>query len=51
MSTLHALDHASRLAETAGGEGGFETGSNGSGSMRAVKLLRGGDEKRSLNCW
>lgn len=38
MSTLHALDHASRLAETAGGEGGFETGSNGSGSMRAVKL-------------
>lgn len=37
-STLHGLDHASRLAETAGGEGGFETASNGSGSMRAVKL-------------
>jgi phosphate:Na+ symporter len=37
-STLHALDHASRLAETAGEEGGFETASGGSGGLRAVKL-------------
>jgi phosphate:Na+ symporter len=36
-STLHALDHASRLAETAGEEGGFETAS-WLGGVRAVKL-------------
>jgi phosphate:Na+ symporter len=37
-STLHALDHASRLAETAGEEGGFETASGGPGGVRAAKL-------------
>jgi phosphate:Na+ symporter len=37
-STLHALDHASRLAETVGEEGGFETASGDSGEVRAVKL-------------
>jgi phosphate:Na+ symporter len=34
-STLHALDHASRLAETAGEEGGFETASVGSSGARS----------------
>ena len=37
-STLHALDHASRLAETAGEEGGFETASGDPGGVRALKL-------------
>jgi phosphate:Na+ symporter len=37
-STLHALDHTSRLAETAGEEGGFETASGGPGGVRAAKL-------------
>ena len=37
-STLHALDHASRLAETASEEGGFETMSDGSGGESATKL-------------
>jgi phosphate:Na+ symporter len=37
-STLHALDHASRLAETVGEQGGFETASVGSSGVRALKL-------------
>jgi phosphate:Na+ symporter len=37
-STLHALDHASRLAETAGPEGGFETATGDPGGVRAMKL-------------
>jgi phosphate:Na+ symporter len=37
-STLHALDQASRLAETASEEGGFETASGDPGEVRAVKL-------------
>jgi len=35
---LHALDHASRLAETAGEEGGFETASGDPGGVRALTL-------------
>jgi phosphate:Na+ symporter len=37
-STLHALDHASRLAETACEEGGFETASGDPGGVRALTL-------------
>ena len=37
-STLHALDHASRLAEIAGEKGRFETASGGPGGVSAAKL-------------
>ena len=37
-STLHALHHASRLVETTGEEGGFETAIGDPGGVRAVKL-------------
>ena len=37
-STLHALDHASRLAETAGEEAVLGSVSNGPDELRAVQL-------------
>jgi phosphate:Na+ symporter len=37
-STLHALDHASRLAETVDGEGEFGTTAGGSEDMRAAEV-------------
>jgi len=37
-STLHALDHASRMAETAGGEAGLGSAGNGPVDARAVRL-------------
>jgi phosphate:Na+ symporter len=44
-TTLHALDHASRLAEAAGEAGGFEIASGDPGGVRAVKLCA--EEMRS----
>jgi phosphate:Na+ symporter len=46
-STLHALDHASRLAEKAGEEEGFETASDGPGGVSAAKLCA---EEMRANC-